>query len=349
MPKTCEQARRGDEATPLPSRQSSDHEAPPCRVDREGSFSPLIGVPSPVVDDLSGAALSTEGRKRVFTPPSFAPGAGSPHKRSKTIHNVAPGQPELSHDGHPSEIVILYEPPSKLTFTTLYKQLRAVDQEEQYSRRHFSAALHVLLDMGPCASDLVWRRALCDLDSNVSQAYNEDDEHAKEYVALFETREIIKNWEYTMPNLDPSSRGLNVTPKFLKLVQILQSCRPHEDSFRGIVFGRRLYSSLDQESLLISFRPLQTAKCASEPLPWSCLNFLGCWILRDCVLRSWLVRTYTPISFPRWARHLVTLFKLSTPVQNEIFHDFETGTYNLIIATKWAEDLEISPASVVIR
>ena len=245
MAQTCEQAAwRRDEAAPLPSRQGSDHEAPPCRVDSEGSCSPLIGVPSPVVDDLSGAALSAEGRKRVFTPPSFTPGAGLHSKRLKTIHNVASGQPELSRNGHPSEIVVLYEPPSKLTFTTLYKQLRGVDQEEQYSRRHFSAALHVLLDMGPCASDLVWRRALCDLEASVSQAYNEDDEHAKEYVALFETREIIKNWDYTMPNLDPSSRGLNVTQKFLKLVQILQSCRPHEDSFRGIVFGKRLHSSL---------------------------------------------------------------------------------------------------------
>ncbi|KAH9062879.1 ribonuclease III [Lactarius vividus] len=308
MSQICEDARRRDEAIPLPSRQGSDHEAPLCRVDNEGSCSPLIGVPPPVVDDLSGAALSAEGRKRVFTSQSFTPGTGLPSKRSKTTHDVASGQPELSHDG-PSEIVVLYEPPSKLTFTTLYKQLRGVDEEEQYSRRHFSAALHVLLDMGPCASDLVWRRALSDLDASVSQAYNEDDEHAKEYVALFEIRELIKNWEYTMPNLDPSSRGLNVTPKFLKLVQILQSCRPHEDSFRGIVFVRRRAVALVMSELL------------------RLLDITG---LRPQVLVG---------------KDIHTDF-LS---QNEIFHDFETGTYNLIIATKWAEDLEIPPASVVVR
>ncbi|KAH9999338.1 hypothetical protein BJV77DRAFT_1058384 [Russula vinacea] len=160
--------------------------------------------------------------------------------------------PEPSNDGplYPSEVVILYEPPSKLTFTPLYKHLREVDKGEKYSRRHFSAALQVLLDMGSCASDLVWRRALSDLDVSVSLAYNEDEEQAKEYVALFETREIIKNWEYTMPNLDPSSRGLNVTPKFLKLVQVLQSCRPHEDSFRGIVFVRRRAIALVMTELL---------------------------------------------------------------------------------------------------
>ena len=59
-------------------------------------------------------------------------------------------------------------------------------------------------------------------------------------------------------------------------------------------------------------------------------------------------RTYIQISFLKWALPFVILFKL-TPLQNEIFRDFETGTYNLIIATKWAEDLEIPPASVVIR
>jgi len=45
----------------------------------------------------------------------------------------------------------------------------------------------------------------------------------------------------------------------------------------------------------------------------------------------------------------IFLSKLSKVHQNEIFFGFETGTYNLIIATKWAEDLEIPPASVVIR
>ncbi|KAI9448216.1 hypothetical protein H4582DRAFT_2140361 [Lactarius indigo] len=271
MPQICEDARKRDGAAPLPSRQGSDHEAPLCRVDNEGSCSPLIGVPPPVVDDLSGAALSAEGRKRVFTSRSFTPGSGLPSKRGFC---------------HPSEIVVLYEPPSKLTLTTLYKQLRGVDEEEQYSHRHFSAALHVLLDMGPCASDLVWRRALSDIDASVSRAYNEDDEHAKEY-----------------------SRGLNVTPKFLKLVQILQSCRPHEDSFRGIVFVRRRAVALVMSELL------------------RLLDITG---LRPQVLVG---------------KDIHTDF-LS---QNEIFHDFESGTYNLIIATKWAEDLEIPPASVVVR
>ena len=49
---------------------------------------------------------------------------------------------------------------------------------------------------------------------------------------------VIKNWTFTMPNLDSTSKGFNVTPKVAKLVQILQ-CFQHEgDAFRGVIFGR---------------------------------------------------------------------------------------------------------------
>jgi endoribonuclease Dicer len=47
----------------------------------------------------------------------------------------------------------------------------------------------------------------------------------------------IKNWTFTMPNLDPTSRGFNVSPKIAKLVQILQCFQKEGDSFRGIVLG----------------------------------------------------------------------------------------------------------------
>lgn len=48
---------------------------------------------------------------------------------------------------------------------------------------------------------------------------------------------IIKNWIFALPNLDHTSRGYNVTPKLVKLVQILKTFEPHGESFRGIIFG----------------------------------------------------------------------------------------------------------------
>ena len=49
---------------------------------------------------------------------------------------------------------------------------------------------------------------------------------------------VIKNWTFTMPNLDSTSKGFNVTPKVTKLVQILQCFQHQGDAFRGVIFGR---------------------------------------------------------------------------------------------------------------
>jgi endoribonuclease Dicer len=47
----------------------------------------------------------------------------------------------------------------------------------------------------------------------------------------------IKDWTFTMPNLDTGSRGFNVSPKLSKLVHILQAFKVEGDTFRGIVLG----------------------------------------------------------------------------------------------------------------
>lgn len=48
----------------------------------------------------------------------------------------------------------------------------------------------------------------------------------------------IKNWTFTMPNLDPTSRGFNVSPKITKLVQILHCFQQEGDEFRGVILGK---------------------------------------------------------------------------------------------------------------
>lgn len=48
---------------------------------------------------------------------------------------------------------------------------------------------------------------------------------------------IIKNWIFALPNLDHTSRGYNVTPKVVKLVQVIKTFEPQGESFRGIIFG----------------------------------------------------------------------------------------------------------------
>lgn len=58
-------------------------------------------------------------------------------------------------------------------------------------------------------------------------------------------RQQLKNWTFTIPNISPSAKAFNVTPKFAKLVQILQCFARQGDSFRGIIFGKIVGDSED--------------------------------------------------------------------------------------------------------
>ena len=148
----------------------------------------------------------------------------------------------LALPDRPIETIILYGPPLRTAETRLFKQLHQFDPAEVLFRRQFRAARHALAEVGSCASDLIWRRALKDIEANVSSTYEEDEDAQSQpsispEKARVRIRDTVKNWVFTMPNLDPTSRGFNVTPKFAKLVQILKSCKLYGDNFRGVVFG----------------------------------------------------------------------------------------------------------------
>ncbi len=90
----------------------------------------------------------------------------------------------------------------------------------------------------------VWRRSLEELgpEENEQAVYEEEDEipngsPAAIAKAKAKVREVIRNWTFLMPNLDPHSRGFNVTPKVLQLIRVLMACKPEGDAFRGIIFG----------------------------------------------------------------------------------------------------------------
>lgn len=67
-------------------------------------------------------------------------------------------------------------------------------------------------------------------------------------------RSFLKEWTFTMPNLNPSSKSFNVTPKFAKLIQVLQCFETTGEEFRGLVLGEYLeeasvYPKLSSRSL----------------------------------------------------------------------------------------------------
>jgi endoribonuclease Dicer len=187
---------------------------------------------------IAPAAASDPFTPRSKRPLSTATSENSPTKKART----GPIYPQFDPSEGPTELVIFFERLAQIPLTPLYRQLHNIDDQEIYLRHYFSASRHVLVEVGACASELVWRRAAGDIESSIVDP-DEDEEpdpaapQTKERLAKLEILNAIKHWDFSMPNLDPSSRGFNVTPKFLKLAQILKSSQPYGDNFRGLVIG----------------------------------------------------------------------------------------------------------------
>ncbi|KIK99243.1 hypothetical protein PAXRUDRAFT_30619 [Paxillus rubicundulus Ve08.2h10] len=133
----------------------------------------------------------------------------------------------------PTEVVIQYEPAYAHADTKLTQQVRQFDHDESMCRNLFRDAHHALDELGPCASDLVWRRAT--KETGIIPGHDVDPMAE----AAGDIRDLVDNWVFTMPNANPSSRGFNITPKFYRLIQVLKACEPHGDNFRGIIFVQR--------------------------------------------------------------------------------------------------------------
>jgi endoribonuclease Dicer len=107
-------------------------------------------------------------------------------------------------------------------------------------------AVYSLREVGSFAADWVWRRALKSQDEYMNPIFEEDDALADSPAKAEKVRQdvfrTIKDWTFTMPNLDTGSRGFNVSPKLSKLVQTLQAFKSEGDTFRGIVLGEVSYA-----------------------------------------------------------------------------------------------------------
>ena len=151
----------------------------------------------------------------------------------------------------PLEFVVFYDPYFQEAHTTLFRQLHNCDYREQVFKRYFQDARYAMRSLGACASDLVWRRALKEIELNVAGVYEEEEELQPNYEISIEKvktniMRTLKNWGFNMPNLDPSSSGFNVSPKFAKVVQVLNACESYGDDFRAVIFGTYTWTALQR-------------------------------------------------------------------------------------------------------
>ncbi|KAJ7179238.1 hypothetical protein C8R46DRAFT_1073070 [Mycena filopes] len=202
-----------------PSLRSSEP-APPA------DFQPVVPSARPV---------TKRSQTQAFSDPTPAP----PAKKAKTDPLSTPYAPNsmVEPDGascSPNEVVLVYDPVPEGPETELFLRVVSMEPSETIFRRQLKDARRVRADVGTCAADLVWRRALKDMAVDpLPYSEDEDDDGPLEILnkAKVKIRDLVKNWTFTMPNLEPNSQGFNVTPKFLRL--------PYGEDFRGIVFVKR--------------------------------------------------------------------------------------------------------------
>ncbi|KDQ29243.1 hypothetical protein PLEOSDRAFT_1064031 [Pleurotus ostreatus PC15] len=222
----------------------------------------------------------------------------------------------------PSEVVVItYGSPPAISDTKLMAELKLLDPGEKILRRHFKASRRALSQVGLCAADLVWRRAQQAIErtSNRTPSHPGQIDHNKPPISgthavdqQSKCLQTIKNWNYTMPNLDASSQGFNVTPKLLKLVELLKACQPYGEEFRGIVFVHKR---------VIAYVIVDMLRSLGEEFPF----LRPCVAVRNRAADSQVVQPQT------------------------LLRQFSAGTYNFLVATKSFEDLGVPKASVVIR
>ncbi|KDQ07466.1 hypothetical protein BOTBODRAFT_180654 [Botryobasidium botryosum FD-172 SS1] len=229
----------------------------------------------------------------------------------------------------PEELVIFYDPNPPRVETALFKRLQSIDTQGEILRKQFSGARGALQDVGPCASDLVWRRHLGAIESQASlngqglsddifmDEMDADTEIKSSQVQYRAIRETLKNWTFTMPNLDSTSKGYNVTPKFEKLVQILKCFEPEGESFRGLVFVGKRYTAFAIADML---------RTLGDQLPF---------------VRPQALVGHASNGDPS---------KMDSIAQQDVLDEFRSGTTNLLVATKVAEDaFDLPPCTCVIR
>jgi endoribonuclease Dicer len=151
----------------------------------------------------------------------------------------------LALPDRPNEVVIVYDYSQRNPETRLLKALHVLDPTESVFRRYYHSSRGANREIGPCASDLVWRRNLKAIESELTADYDDVDEDDTDVppVELMKIQmfNVIRNWAYAMPNLDPSSRGFNVSHKFVRLVQALNTFKAYGEAFRGIIFGKEFF------------------------------------------------------------------------------------------------------------
>ncbi|KAG6813492.1 hypothetical protein H0H92_010517 [Tricholoma furcatifolium] len=185
---------------------------------------------------LSYTASNESPRKRVrfdVSSPAIEQEDLSKQVQKEDRFLITHRENELSDERCPAALVF-YEPAKPGVTSTLTKELEKLNwSKSTFVQTYLDDSRATLDEVGCCASDLLWRRTFKENDAKRDHG-NETDGSFWESI-----QQCIKNWTFSLPNLDITSSQFNVTHKFLVLVKTLESCASYGDAFRGVVLVKR--------------------------------------------------------------------------------------------------------------
>lgn len=138
---------------------------------------------------------------------------------------------------HFSELVLFYERTRLAVTPILVEQLeslRSLEPTDGFVLNYSEDSRCVLEEVGTCASDIFWRHALREFNESSSCDIRVESNRRPIQKSI---QDCIRDWTFTLPNLDPASPKFNVTHKFVMLVKALRSCGPYGETFRGVILG----------------------------------------------------------------------------------------------------------------
>lgn len=168
---------------------------------------------SQILSQQDKHATKAKGKDKVRTVPTGFENSDRPVKKLKA-------ELEVQRKGK----VVCYDAPKAFEETTLYTKLHGLDSDGQLTR-YFKYARKLHLELGSCAADLLWRKALLGNSSEAGEG------------SLKAFQDLIQNWDFVLPNALQTSTRYNVSSQVANLVDVLRSSDTHVDSFRGVIIG----------------------------------------------------------------------------------------------------------------
>ncbi|KAK9768192.1 Dicer-like protein 1 [Basidiobolus ranarum] len=215
----------------------------------------------------------------------------------------------------PKEYFIKYSPSPQYTHTPLYQSFEEEFQNVDILKRAFSVADLILHELGPWCSDHVWEYMLAIIQESLANPLYLTTHPNIEFEQMVMNRslDVLKSNLFHAPKLSLDC----VSPKVLKLIEVLRFYEKAPTGFCGIIFVEKRFTAYALKVLINGIPGFEFLK----------LDIL--------VGHGTTERGDIRMKFKE---------------QNRIIEKFKSGELNLLIATSVAEEgLDIQPCNLVIR